>query len=80
MISDFDAFLKGLIQRKTKIWKSYVCLFPKPEGSEETRRIVETLLETKEEIIKKVSETESGMNEIDKRFKRIEDRIDERVD
>ena len=79
MISDFDAFLKGLIRRHSHIWKSYISLFPKYERSEDLRKTVNAIQSCKDDIVLRIAESNNRSFEIEKKIARLNETLESRV-
>ena len=79
MISDFDAFLKGLIKRKSQIWKKYVALFPKYERSEDLRKTIGAIEESKAQILETIAASDRRYVDLETKFRYMEKEIKEQV-
>jgi hypothetical protein len=79
MISDFDAFLKGLIRRKSHQWKNYVAVFPKYERSEDLRKTIAAIDGAKAHVLEGLAYGDRRYGELENRFKHMEKEVKEQV-
>lgn len=79
MISDFDAFLKGFIRRKSHIWKSFIALFPKYEKSEDLRKTISVIEDNRNLVLARVNENTSKLQGLETGMKKMEEGIHKKV-